>query len=77
MCFLQQRPTQVVAELPYHAVGVSRGNLGKAGQNEDIAVFQRSLVHGLKEIIHCKVNLVTLRVAAQVLVQEEDRQYST
>lgn len=40
--------TQVAAELSHHAVRVGGGDLGEACQNENVAVFERSLVHGLK-----------------------------
>lgn len=40
--------TQAAAELAHHAVWVRRGDLGKACEDEDIAVFERSLVHGLQ-----------------------------
>lgn len=43
-----QRPTQVAAELSYHAIWVSSGDLCKTRQDEHITIFKRSLVHGLK-----------------------------
>lgn len=44
-----QRPTQVAAELSYHAIWVSSGDLCKTHQDEHITIFKRSLVHGLKQ----------------------------
>lgn len=43
-----QPRTQIAAELSHHAIWVRRGDLGQACQNENVAVFERSLVHGLK-----------------------------
>lgn len=40
--------TQIAAELSHHAVWVRGGDLGQACQNENVTVFERSLVHGLK-----------------------------
>lgn len=44
-----QRPTQVAAELSYHAIWVRSRDLCKTRQDENITVFKRSLVHGLKQ----------------------------
>lgn len=48
MCQLGGAHTQVAEELAHHAVRVGGGNLGEARQDENIAVFERRLVHGLK-----------------------------
>lgn len=40
--------TKVTAEFSYHAVWIGSGDLREPGQNEDVAVLKRSLVHGLK-----------------------------
>lgn len=41
-------PTQVAAELSHHSIGVGSGDLGQSCQDEDVAVFKGSLVHGLE-----------------------------
>lgn len=43
-----QWPTQVAAELSHHPIGVGSGDLGQAGQDQNVAVFESSLVHGLE-----------------------------
>ena len=44
---LSGEPTQVAAELSQHAVWVGGGHLCEAGQDQDVAVLQRALVHRL------------------------------
>lgn len=43
-----QWPTQVAAELSHHSIGVGSGDLGQPRQDENVAIFKRSLVHGLE-----------------------------
>lgn len=41
--------TEVAAELAHHVVGVGSGDLREPRENQNIAVFERSLVHGLTD----------------------------
>lgn len=43
-----QPPTKVTAEFAHHSIWIGCGNLGESSQDENITVFKRSLVHGLK-----------------------------
>lgn len=43
------KPTEVAAEFSQHAVWVGSGHLGKASQDQNIAVLQGALVHRLRE----------------------------